>query len=169
MGGVRTKTSMIMTTRKAYFKDGVEVSRPRSLVYSGSTYVPPKDDILIAAGYEIREVEIPEAEILEPDMVEEDLIEQPIENEVVEAPKQTYEQRVVELIRLHYSVDDELAVLRQRDIKTEEFEEYNAYCENCKTIARVEFGLQEVKVVPEVEEPLEGIEDPLEDIVEPIE
>ena len=163
MGGVRTKTSMIMTTRKAYFKDGVEVSRPRSLVYNGNTYVPPTDELLVEVGYEIREVEIPEVEIPEPDMVEEGLIEQPIENEVVETPKKTYEQRVVELIRLHYSVDDELAILRQRDTKTEEFEEYNAYCENCKTIARVEFGLQEVKEVPVVEEPIEGIVEPIEE------
>lgn len=156
-----------MATRIAYFKDGVEVQRPRSLYFNGNTYVPPKDDILIAAGYEIKEVEIPEPEVIEGDF--EEGIEQPIENEVVETPKKTYEQRVVELIRLRYSVDDELAILRQRDTKTEEFEEYNAYCENCKTIARVEFGLQEVKVVPEVEELQEEIDAPLEDIVEPIE
>lgn len=159
---------MIMTTRIAYYKDGVEVQRPRSLVYNGNTYVPPTDELLVEAGYEIREVEIPEPEVIEGDFVEEG-IEQPIENEVVETPKKTYEQRVVELIRLRYSVDDELAILRQRDTKTEEFEEYNAYCENCKTIARVEFGLQEVKVVPEVEELQEDIDAPLEDIVEPIE
>ena len=154
--------------RIAYFKDGVEVSRPRSLVYNGNTYVPPTDELLVEAGYEIREVEIPEPEVIEGDFVEEG-IEQPIENEVVETPKKTYEQRVVELIRLRYSVDDELAILRQRETKTEEFEEYNSYCENCKTIARVEFGLQEVKVVPEVEELQEDIDAPLEDIVEPIE
>ena len=157
MGGVRTKTSMIMTTRKAYYKDGVEVQRPRSLVYNGNTYVPPTDELLVEAGYEIREVEIPE-----PDTVEEELIEQPVENEVVETPKKTYEQRVAELIRLHYSVDDELAILRQRDTKIEEFEEYNSYCENCKTIARVEFGLQEVKEVPVTEEPIEDIVEPIE-------
>ena len=113
MGGVRTKTSMIMTTRKAYFKDGVEVQRPRSLYFNGSTYVPPKDDILIAAGYEIREVEI--------------LPYQP-----------TYEERVVELIRLRYDVNAELAILRQRDSKPEEFAEYNAYCEECKIQAKDE-------------------------------
>ena len=149
-------------TRIAYFKDGVEVQRPRSLYFNGSTYVPPKDDILIAAGYEIREVQIQEPEVIEGDFAEEG-IEQPIENEVVETTKKTYEQRVVELIRLRYSVDDELAILRQRDTKTEEFEEYNSYCENCKTVARIEFGLQEVKEVPEVEEPLEDIVEPIED------
>lgn len=151
-----------METQKAYYKDGVEVHRPLSLYFNGSTYVPPKDDILIAAGYEIREVEIPEPEVIKEDFVEE-VIEQTIENEVVEAPKKTYEQRVVELIRLRYSVDDELAILRQRDTKTEEFQEYNSYCENCKTIARVEFGLQEVKEVPVIEEPIEDIVEPIEE------
>lgn len=151
-----------MRTRKAYFKNGIEVKRPQSLIYKGSTYVPPTDEILVEAGYEIREVEIPEPEVIEGDFVEEG-IEQPVENEVVETPKKTYEQRVVELIRLHYSVDDELAILRQRDIKTEEFVEYNSYCENCKTIARVEFGLQEVKDVPVIEEPIEDIVEPIEE------
>lgn len=151
-----------MTTRKAYFKDGEEVSRPRSLMLNGNTIIPPFDEQLIAAGYEIKEVEIPEPEVIEGDFVEEG-IEQPVEDEVVETPKKTYEQRVVELIRLHYSVDDELAILRQRDTKTEEFEEYNYYCENCKTIARVEFGLQEVKEVPVIEEPIEDIVEPIEE------
>ena len=44
----------------------------------------------------------------------------------------TYEQKVVFLSRDKYSLDDELAILRQRDIKPEEFAEYNAYCEECK-------------------------------------
>ena len=44
----------------------------------------------------------------------------------------TYEERVVELIRLRYDVNAELAILRQRDSKPEEFAEYNAYCEECK-------------------------------------
>ena len=45
----------------------------------------------------------------------------------------TYEQNVVFLIRNKYSLDDELSILRQRDSKQAEFEEYNAYCEECKT------------------------------------
>lgn len=44
----------------------------------------------------------------------------------------TYEERVVELIRLRYDVNAELAILRQRDSKPEEFAEYNSYCEECK-------------------------------------
>lgn len=48
----------------------------------------------------------------------------------------TYEERVVELIRLRYDVNAELAILRQRDSKPEEFAEYNTYCEECKRIAK---------------------------------
>lgn len=44
----------------------------------------------------------------------------------------TYEEQVVELIRLRYDMNAELAILRQRDSKPEEFAEYNAYCEECK-------------------------------------
>lgn len=47
-----------------------------------------------------------------------------------------YEQRVVSRIRERYSVDDELAILRQRDTKPEEFAEYNAFVENIKAEER---------------------------------
>lgn len=43
-----------------------------------------------------------------------------------------YEERVVARIRSVYSVDDELALLRQRDTKPEEFAEYNAFAEQIK-------------------------------------
>lgn len=105
-----------MSTRKAYFKDDKEVRRPLSLVYNGCTFVPPTDEIIIASGYEIREIEIPEP-----------------------VPYiSTYEERVVQLIREKYTIDDELGILRQRDSKPEEFAEYNEYCENCKKIAKEE-------------------------------
>ena len=103
-------------TRIAYYKDGVEVSRPKSLFWGGLNIIPPSNDDLLAAGYEIREVEIPEPTPHQP----------------------TYEDRVVELIRLRYDVNAELAILRQRDTKQEEFAEYNAYCEECKIQAKEE-------------------------------
>ncbi|MBQ5911104.1 MAG: hypothetical protein IIW94_03745 [Clostridia bacterium] len=43
-----------------------------------------------------------------------------------------YEQRVVCRIREKYSVDDELALLRQRVLKADEFEEYNTFVEKIK-------------------------------------
>ena len=47
-----------------------------------------------------------------------------------------YDERVVSLIRQRYSLDEELAIQRQRDTKPEEFSEYFAYCEECKEKAR---------------------------------
>ena len=35
-------------------------------------------------------------------------------------------------IRKQYSVSEELAILRQKDEKPEEYEEYNVYAEACK-------------------------------------
>ena len=103
-------------TRIEYNKDGKRVARPKSLTINGTTYVPPTDEQLTQAGYEIKAVEIPEPTPYVP----------------------TYEERVVQLIREKYSMDDELAILRQRDSKPEEFAEYNTYCEECKRKAKEE-------------------------------
>ena len=68
--------------------------------------------------------------------------ESPNKAELIE--KQTekqYENRVTELIRKKYSVSAELAILRQRDTKPEEFTEYNTYAEECKLIAKQELGI----------------------------
>lgn len=43
-----------------------------------------------------------------------------------------YEERVVNRIRETYSIDDEIAILRQKDTKPEEFAEYNRFVENIK-------------------------------------
>ena len=43
-----------------------------------------------------------------------------------------YKERIVNRIREKYSLDDELAILRQRDTKTDEFLEYNEYVEKIK-------------------------------------
>ena len=48
----------------------------------------------------------------------------------------SYDQRVVNRIREVYSIDDELAILRQRDTKPEEFAEYNAFVEKIKAEER---------------------------------
>ena len=50
----------------------------------------------------------------------------------------TYEERVEQLIREKYSINQEFAIQRQRDTKPSEFEEYFAYCEECKRIAKEE-------------------------------
>lgn len=47
-----------------------------------------------------------------------------------------YEERVEQLIRQKYSVSDELAILRQRNTKQSEFDEYFVFCEECKVLAK---------------------------------
>ena len=47
-----------------------------------------------------------------------------------------YKERVVNRIRAVYSIDDELALLRQRDKKPSEFAEYDAFVENIKAEER---------------------------------
>lgn len=43
-----------------------------------------------------------------------------------------YENKIVALIRKKYNINQELAILRQRNTKPEEFAEYNEYVEQCK-------------------------------------
>lgn len=52
--------------------------------------------------------------------------------------EEQYKQRVIDLIREEYSIDDELAILRQRDTKIDEFNAYNSFVEECKVTARRE-------------------------------
>ena len=47
-----------------------------------------------------------------------------------------YPKLVEKKIRTKYSVSAELAILRQRNSKPEEFAEYNAFCELCKSEAK---------------------------------
>ena len=49
-----------------------------------------------------------------------------------------YPNLVSRFIRERYSIDDEMAVLRQKDTKPEEYEAYNAFCEECKAKAKAE-------------------------------
>lgn len=49
-----------------------------------------------------------------------------------------YEFIVIGKIRKRYTIDQELAILRQRDVKPTEFAEYNAYVEQCKLEAKQE-------------------------------
>lgn len=59
------------------------------------------------------------------------------EEEIANIPKIPYEERVVSRIRAIYSVDDELAILRQRDTKPDEFAEYNRIVEAIKEEERL--------------------------------
>lgn len=47
---------------------------------------------------------------------------------------------IEKLIRLRYSVSDELSILRQRDDKPEEFAAYHEYAEECKHVIKEKLG-----------------------------
>ena len=49
-------------------------------------------------------------------------------------------REIEKLIRLHYSMSDELAILRQRDEKPEEFAAYHDYAEECKRAVKIAIG-----------------------------
>ena len=49
-----------------------------------------------------------------------------------------YENKIVTLIRQKYNVNQELAILRQRDTKPIEYQEYYDYVEQCKAEAKSE-------------------------------
>lgn len=111
-----------------YIKDGVFYQNPLEVVVTETIHTEegdieqshlehifnPTEEQLLAEGYE---------EYIAP-------IQEPVEP--------SYEEKVVSLIREQYSVNDELAILRQRDTKPEEFAEYNSFCEQCKAEARGE-------------------------------
>ena len=52
----------------------------------------------------------------------------------------SYSEKVVSLIREKYSLNEELAIQRQRDSKPQEFNEYYAYCEACKAKVKGELN-----------------------------
>ena len=58
--------------------------------------------------------------------------------QLAERKQQKYEDRVVELLRKKYSLNQELAILRQRNEKPEEYQAYSGYAEQCKATARTE-------------------------------
>ena len=57
-----------------------------------------------------------------------------------ESWEQLYEATIIRKIRKRYTLNQELAILRQRETKPEEFAEYNAYVELCKSEVKKEMG-----------------------------
>lgn len=58
-----------------------------------------------------------------------------------------YENKIVAEIRKKYNLNQELAILRQRDAKPEEFAEYNEYVESCKTKIKEELNNKQEKII----------------------
>lgn len=58
-----------------------------------------------------------------------------------EETQAAYENYVNSLIREKYTLSQELAILRQKDTKPEEYAAYNAYCEMCKIEAKAKYQI----------------------------
>ena len=61
---------------------------------------------------------------------------------VPEQPSIDYNEEVNNMIRQRYSLSEELAILRQRDTKPEEFAAYNEYAEECKAKVKAMMNVQ---------------------------
>ena len=55
-----------------------------------------------------------------------------------------YENKIVALIRKKYNINQELAILRQRDAKPQEYQEYYDYVEQCKKQVKNVYNYEEV-------------------------
>ena len=73
------------------------------------------------------------------DMTVEEIAQQQ-EEERKQYQSMDYGELVESLIRRKYSLSAELAILRQRDSKPEEFAVYDAYAEQCKAKAKEMLG-----------------------------
>ena len=54
------------------------------------------------------------------------------ENETAAEGGMTRAQEIAAVIDAKYSIDDQIALLRQKDTKPEEWEAFNAFCEEVK-------------------------------------
>lgn len=106
-----------------YIKNGIiKELKNISVVKDGRKYYNVSEAMAFADGWEVYTPPVSEIKL------------PPIEEQC--------KQRIIDLIRQKYSIDDELAIQRQRYAKPEEFEEYNAYAESCKQQAREELGYE---------------------------
>lgn len=132
--------------------NGELIPAPNKIEKDGMLIVNPRGDLLKQLGY--KEIIIIDESTIEP--VEGDSLEDTViidngdkiaipnyteladkievrytyEDKVI--PTISYEERVISLIREKYSVDDELAIIRQKDTKPEEFNTYFSFVEDCK-------------------------------------
>ena len=81
---------------KKYYKDNKVVARPKSIYHKGKTYLNPSDEVLIEAGYEIKEEEI---------------VTPPVTNESIKRQRQTAYRMRADQYLLAYQAYTELGEL----------------------------------------------------------
>lgn len=163
--------------------NGALVEAPKQIQHNGYIYHNPTEEIYIANGYYpvvettppemveeygkyceltyvMKENRIIQTWVEKEDFVpemEEEYIDTGVEAQPSEASQEEMlKSIIIGKIRKRYSIDDEIAILRQRDSKPEEFQEYYNYAEQCKTEAKLVFATPEL---PEEEQNQNSIED----------
>jgi hypothetical protein len=137
--------------------NGKLIKAPNKIKHKGRVYYNPKDDVYIDAGYyPIVETDIPEElyykrykayyEFIEGQIIQTWVEGDNIEEETGESIPEnvyipSYKEMVIARIRDVYSIDDEIAILRQRDVKPDEFEEYYTFVEQCKSEVKAELKI----------------------------
>ena len=119
---------------------------PRCIHIGNVTHVLPTEEQYNEAGYykvfgEEREPARKWYHLVEKYKLEENHIIQYYVEEKDECPD--YVNLIVRYIREKYSLNDELALHRQKDNspeKEEEFNVYNAFCDNCKVMAKADIA-----------------------------
>lgn len=76
-----------------------------------------------------------------------------------------YGNQVNDLIRRRYSLSEELAILRQKEVKKAEYDAYFAYCEQCKAEAKEWVKEHPNGDLPQVEEVTNYLSETTDDVV----
>lgn len=109
---------------------------PKELIINGNRVINPTEEMFIEMGYKkLITTEYPNDDkqyIVSYEETDENIILIWIDNEKEYWSNVDYGEAVNNEIRKRYSESQEFALLRQRDDKTEEYQKYYAYCEECK-------------------------------------
>lgn len=119
--------------RKAEYKV-VSVEEEKSIIHHEETF--ENGELVLGAWDEEIVKEIPVMGIVYTDITKEEAMTLPIVDEWDDFTDMSYAEIVEYLIRKRYSLSEELSILRQRDTKADEFNEYNSYADECKTRAK---------------------------------
>ena len=126
---------------------------PKKVTHNGRTYYNPRGEMCKQFGYyELIETDCPSddkeyrlthilndnEQIIQVWVEVEPQPEEEVQEVVIETPVISYKDLVIDKIRAVYSIDDEIAILRQKDTKPEEFQEYYNFVEQCKAEVKAE-------------------------------
>lgn len=130
----------------AKLENGKLIFAPKEVVIDGKRIVNPIDEILLELGYKpYITTPYPQDELHYKQTYEETedvIILVWLDNEVEYWQSMSYEEAVNNEIRKRYSESQEFAILRQRDAKPSEYQEYYDYCEECKVYVKEKKALE---------------------------